>query len=357
MLRVVPPPHLAEVAKALQKEHSHRAGLAFATSGTTSEPQWVLHSQEGLDWCAETVNNHFDCTSKDIWGLALPEFHVGGYGLIHRSQMAGGSLARFASKWNALAFHQWLTDSQVSITSLVPTQVFDLVALRKKAPPALRLALIGGEHLEDSLFQKALELDWPLVTSYGMTETAGLVAASAVGQKDLIPLPGWELASNQRGLLTVSGPGLFKGYLTDENFQPTSQPFTTKDLVEYRNDSLHIKGRSDDQIKILGELVDLAQLRAGLSAALSEYQTFIVPLPDQRRGHRLYPVIEGSSTEPILAQLADWNNSLPPFSRCEPPLFFPAWPRTPLGKLDRQALASQVTRERSSLLPESRERL
>ena len=347
------PPHLAERAKELARTHPQLDGLVFATSGTTSEPKWVLHSQEGLDWCAETVNQHFECTSRDVWGLALPEFHVGGYGLVHRAKLANGQLERFSQKWNATAFHHWLTQFQVTITSLVPTQVFDLVSLRKKAPPSLRLALIGGEHLEETLFQKALELGWPLVTSYGMTETAGLIAASAIGQNDLTPLPGWLIGHNEEMLLTVTSPGLFKGYLTSEHLAATEQPFTTKDLVEIKDGHLRIKGRSDDQVKILGELVDLARLRKSLSATLSGHQATIISLPDQRRGHRLFPVIEGSSTNQISTQIADWNDSLPAFSRCEPPLFSPAWPRTPLGKIDRKTLTSQVTRERICLLPDS----
>ena len=355
MARFFTPPHLAEKAKELAEAHPQLEGAVFATSGTTSEPQWVLHSQEGLDWCAETVNRHFDCSSKDVWGLALPEFHVGGYGLVHRAKLAGGSLLRFAPKWDALAFHQWLTDSKVTITSLVPTQVFDLVSLREKAPPSLRLALIGGEHLDHSLCQQALALGWPLVTSYGMTETAGLIAASAIGQSNLTPLPGWELATNNEDLLTIAGPGLFKGYLTDNGFQLASQPFTTKDLVDLTDTHLNVRGRSDDQIKILGELVDLAQLRKSLAAHLPDQKTTVISLPEKRRGHLLQPVIEGSSTDLILARLADWNDRLPPFSRCEPPLFLSNWPRTPLGKLDRQALTSQVTREQTSLLPQSRE--
>ena len=353
MLRVFPPPHLFEKARLLESQHSQLSGLVFATSGTTSEPKWVLHTQEGLDWCAETVNKHFDCTSKDIWGLALPEFHVGGYSLAHRAKLAGGTLVPFAPKWNVPAFHQWLTESQITITSLVPTQVFDLVSLHKKAPPSLRLALIGGEHLDDALFERALELGWPLVTSYGMTETAGLVAASTIGQNTLSPLSGWDLATNERGHLTIAGPGLFESYLTDKERQPAQQPFTTKDLVDITDNHLFIKGRSDDQLKILGELVDLTQLRKSLSATLPEYQTSIIPIPDKRRGHHLHPVIEGAFSSSILARLTNWNSSLPPFSRCEPPLFFPTWPRTPLGKLDRQALASQVKCERSSLLPET----
>ncbi|MGJ8724680.1 MAG: AMP-binding protein [Roseibacillus sp.] len=353
MARFFTPPHLTEIAQELAQAHPQLDGSLFATSGTTSEPKWVLHSQEGLDWCAETVNKHFDCTSKDIWGLALPHFHVGGYCLTHRAKLAGGDLARFQEKWNAQAFHQWLIESQATITSLVPTQIFDLVSLRKNAPPALRLALIGGENLADSLFEKAVALGWPLVASYGMTETAGLVAASEIGKKDLNSLPGWDLQTNEQGLLTITSPGLFQGYLNADGLKKTLPPFTTQDLAKVSAHTLTIRGRSDDQIKILGELVDLAQLRKSLASTLPNHRSTVLPFPDLRRNFSLIPVIEGPPDNSLSDIISDWNQTLPAFSRCLSPTFIPQWPLTPLGKVDYRTLSEQVTNEQDSLLPDT----
>ena len=351
MLRLFPPPHLAEEAQALATRHPSLSGLVFATSGTSSKPKWVLHSQEGIDWCAHTVNDHFHCSSKDVWGLALPEFHVGGYCLTHRAKIAGGRLARFPKRWQPLQFQEWLSKEAVTLTSLVPTQIFDLVKNNLHSPPHLRVALIGGEHLALSLFERALELGWPLVTSYGMTETAGLIAASHPGQNQLHPLRGWTLATTVQNQLTIDGPGLFQSYLTSNDPSPIAPPFITKDIVEIVKNIITIKGRSDEQIKILGELVDLQPLRQSLSATLPEYQTALCALPDSRRGHLLVPVIEAHPSSLLEQQVQTWNDQLPAFSRCQAPIFLPSWPRTPLGKTDLKTLHSQVTREQSSRLP------
>lgn len=352
MLRLHAPPHLTEEANALAEKNTHLSGSLFATSGTSGKPQWILHSQQGLDWCAHTVNEHFGCTSQDVWGLALPKFHVGGHCLTHRAQLARGRLATFPNKWDAHLFHQWLTVEKVTLTSLVPTQIFDLVTSKKKAPPTLRLALIGGEHLESTLFEKALALGWPLVVSYGMTETAGLIAASTIGEKDLQPLPGWELGTNDKGLLTIAGPGIFQGHLTNEGLQTTTPPFTTKDLVELSDSTLKVLGRSDDQIKILGELIDLTQLRKSLATALPHHRTTVLALPDTRRNYRLQPIIEGTPIDDLQTSVSLWNKGLAPFSRCQAPIFINKWPRTPLGKLDYRTLTEQVTNEQDYLLPD-----
>lgn len=349
-LQIYAPPHLAHEAELLAAKNRELSGSLFATSGTTGTPQWILHSQDSLDWCARTVNEHFACTTADVWGLALPEFHVGGYCLTHRAKLAKGRLARFPERWNTPQFHHWLTEENVTLTSLVPTQLFDLVQANLKCPPNLRIALIGGEHLSQATFEKARELAWPLVTSYGMTETAGLIAASQVHQRELHPLPGWQLTTTSQDRLTIDGPGLFQGHLSETGFQSASHPFITKDLVELKNNTLAIQGRSDDQIKILGELVDLAHLRKSLAAILPNHRSTLLAFPENRRGHLLVPVIESVPNDELRKQIAAWNATLPPFSRCHEPFFFMEWPSTPLGKVNYLALKKEIANERTSLL-------
>lgn len=353
-LKVFAPPHLQEEARQLVEKHHELSGYLFATSGTTGTPQWILHSQEGLDWCARTVNDHFECTAQDIWGLALPLFHVGGYCLTHRARMAGGKVTTLEGRWQPNMFRQWLEREKVSIVSLVPTQVFDLVREKLTPPPNLRLALVGGEHLPAATFEKASELGWPLRSSYGMTETAGLIAASGLGNQELQPLPGWTLACDQAGLLTIDGPSLFQGHLSDHEFLPAPRPFTTRDLVEKEGNTLRILGRSDDQVKILGELVDLASLRQELAAEFPDWRSTVLAIPEERRGHVLLAVIEGQPNSFPHHQFQRWNQDRPGFARCEDPVFVSKWPRSPLGKLDLRTLSRQVTDERTSLLHKKR---
>ncbi|MBK1834125.1 AMP-binding protein [Roseibacillus ishigakijimensis] len=344
MLRLFSPPHLQEAASLLAQANSALSGLVFATSGTTGAPKWILHAEEGLDWCARTVNAHFACSSRDVWGLALPEFHVGGYCLTHRARLAGGRLARFPHKWQPEAFLHFLQQEKVTVTSLVPTQVHDLAQASLTAPPELRLALIGGEALEPALAQQARELGWPLIASYGMTETAGLIAAGTRDDDTLRPLPGWQLASDADKRLTITGPGLFTGYLTENGLQPREDPFPTQDRVDLSPEKITLLGRSDDQLKILGELVDLARLRREFAALASPLPATVIALPHPRRGHQLLPVLEAPAVPDGLATaFQTWNAGLPGFSRCQPPIACTPWPRTPVGKTDRQSLIRLLT--------------
>lgn len=353
MVTLHAPPHLLAEGEELRDRHPDLQGHLFATSGTTGSPKWILHSQAGLDHCAGLVNAHFGCTSEDTWGLALPEFHVGGYCLTHRAYLAGGRLAKFDQRWDGVAYTEWLRKEEVTLTSLVPTQVHDLVTLKQVSPPKLRVALIGGAHLTEDLFAKAVALGWPLVVSYGMTETAGLIAASRLHSQDLIPLPSWELATTPEGLLTLSGPGLFSGTLTKEAFLSASTPWTTTDRADVTSHTLTLLGRADDQVKILGELVDIEHLRRHLAALVPECPTALLSLPDSRRSHLLYPVVEGPLAPELLERITGWSESLPGFSRLEPAQFMTCLPRTTLGKIDHPTLRKLITKRHSSPLPSS----
>ncbi|MEM9080754.1 MAG: AMP-binding protein [Verrucomicrobiota bacterium] len=340
MLTIHTPPHLKEEALGLKKKSGqHLKGHLFATSGTTGTPKWILHSEDALDWNAHTFNTLFNITSNDQAALALPTFHVGGFMVSRRAQLANHPVSHFDQKWNPTNFLAFLTQTQATLTSLVPTQIHDLVRHNLPPPPSLRLALIGGAKLEPHLANSARKLSWPLVTSYGMTETAGIIAIENNGT--LKPLPGWKLRPSPQNLLQIAGPGLFTGQIVANEFHPrTDSWFTTSDLV---NPDLHLLGRADTQIKILGELVDLANLRSQLAALFPEHPTTIIPLPDKRRGHQLQALIETSPSNQILTHFNHWNNSLPPFSRSNKLHFLPNWPRTPLGKPILAALTEKIS--------------
>ena len=103
--------------------------------------------------------------------MALPDFHVGGMGILarcHEAFLQGGSGWR--GKWDPVRYHELALAEGSTLSSLVPTQLFDLVEHGLRAPEPLRAVIIGGGRLDDQLYEQALQLGWPLMESYGMTE-------------------------------------------------------------------------------------------------------------------------------------------------------------------------------------------
>ena len=151
----------------------------LTTSGRVSQ-KWVALSKKALLTSAEAVNKHLDVTSKDKWGLLLPLFHVGGLSILARAYLSQSACFTYDKKWSAKSFVAFLNEHKITLSSLVPTQVYDVVKAGLSCPPFVRAIVVGGENLSQSLYKAARGLNWPLLPSYGLTECSSQVATAEI---------------------------------------------------------------------------------------------------------------------------------------------------------------------------------
>jgi O-succinylbenzoic acid--CoA ligase len=118
--------------------------LVFATSGSTGNARHIVLSKTSLLLSAAVVNEHLQVEATSAWGLCLPWWHVGGFGVLARAFQAQCGYALYTEKWQALGALAWLRDMRVTHVSMVPTQLHDIVQARCLAPPSLREVVIGG---------------------------------------------------------------------------------------------------------------------------------------------------------------------------------------------------------------------
>jgi O-succinylbenzoic acid--CoA ligase len=323
------------------------------TSGTEGQAKWVALSKKAFLASAEAVNAHLESTAQDRWLIALPTHHVGGFSIYARAYVSGARVNHDEGKWDAVRFAQVCRDERITLTSLVPTQVFDLVQQRLQAPESLRAIVVGGGGLSQEIGHQARTLGWPVLQSYGMTETASQVATeplhhlrSGFDSDALEVLPLWQLQTDSEGVLSISGNALASGYVIDQAWQPIEQPMRTRDRVSLRMEGtgqvLRFLERESQVLKILGELVSLSSLQAKLEALALKHgiagRCVIVPLEDARRGHILVLAHEGGA-EPVLA---DFNAQVQPFERLERAVHVGRLPLTDLGKVRLADLALRL---------------
>lgn len=327
--------------------------VLFNTSGSTGDPKWVALSKQALLVSAAAVNQHLGVTRESCWGLALPLDHVGGFGVVARAYKAGCGFKCFRQRWDARGFRDWSELYKVTHTSLVPTQVHDLVKANLTAPATVRAMVVGGGHLDDLTGQAARNLGWPVLASYGMTEAGSQIATQgpdqlhAPYQSAPIPLlPVWDAKVTSENLLAISGPALFSGYLSGGNYFPRESGWhVTSDRVILENQWLTPLGRADALVKILGELVDPEAIEREL-LVISQGQlapgTFaVIAIPDERAGHLLVPVFEASVSPSIIGSvLSLYQAQAPGFRRLKPAAVIGIIPRSELGKLRRTELAA-----------------
>ncbi|HYF37054.1 MAG TPA: AMP-binding protein, partial [Prosthecobacter sp.] len=138
-------------------EASELRGMCFfQTSGSEGLPKWVALKKEAFLTSGRAVNAHFEITAHDRWLVALPLHHVGGFAIYARAALSGSPVFQWqAPKWNPADFVQVCEEQGITLVSLVPAQVHDLVREKLPCPPSLRAAIIGGGGMSQGLADQA----------------------------------------------------------------------------------------------------------------------------------------------------------------------------------------------------------
>jgi len=325
--------------------------LVFATSGSSGQPKWVVHRRETLAASARNVIQHLGLTEKEVFGLCLPTYHVGGMGVICRAALLGAKVSGLSVRWEALAAFQWLSREEVSVLSLVPTQLFDLVQLGRRGPESLRVLVIGGGALDAELKCRALALGYPVFESWGMTEAGSQIATAKVAGGPPYIMDGWKVAHSNPA--TIEGGGLACGYvrLIDEKpvFESFDGSFETSDAVVLsEGGELLSVQRVDDLVKVLGELVSVDALQRALMQRLPKAlsnEWLIMAVKHRRRGHHLWVVVEGEADSDGLAWcefIGAWNQEVGGLRTIEGVRFLSSFPRSGLSKVQKKKVYEQL---------------
>lgn len=313
--------------------HGH---IWLATSGTTGALKLTALSKSAMLASAAAVNRHVQSHAGDVWSCVLPAFHVGGLGILARAFLSGARVMRMS--WDAREF---ASDREMTLASLVPAQVSDLVRLPLEPPPNLRILVVGGGALPETLYSAARSLGWPLLPSYGMTETCSQVATATLDSADLVLLDHVESRTEPDGRLAFRGPSLLTGYGTEGGFVDPKVDgwFVTEDVGAIEGRVLRVEGRRADFVKIGGESVDLARLDA-IVASIAGLHAAAIAVRDPRLGHVIHLAIDASvDAEQVTSA---FNERVHPFERARAVHRVAKIPRSFLGKLMRHELAQTI---------------
>ncbi len=348
---------LQEVANSISKERNLHGHIWIATSGSTSESaghiKLVALSKKAFLISAKSVNMHLRTSSADIWLQILPRFHVGGLGVEVRALLSNSQVIFDFEKWNPERVHKTLTESKVTITSMVPTQIFDLIQAKLKSPIYLRAVIVGGGLLSESLYVQGRELGWPLLPSFGMTESCSQIATASLETLQSRDLPlaqklsHIELRLNQQGLLQIRGPSLLTCYGQRQkdgrilDWDPKEEGWlTTEDFVSLEGAHVRFVGRKNDFIKIGGESSSMGRLREifdrvlnALNATVTQ-QVLLMDAPSARLGTEIHLITTLENQKDFLLQLKEtFNKQVLPFERIHEVRYIRNIPRSDLGKI------------------------
>lgn len=351
------------LTRALQKRLEWcESQIWIASSGTTRLKgiKWIGLSKEAFLTCSEGVNKHLRATAKDRWLNVLPTYHVGGLSIFSRAYLAGcEAIDHSSKKWDPVMFHKTVSKQKITLSSLVPTQVHDLVTAGLHSPPSLRAVVIGGAALDADLYRRARDLGWPLLPSFGMSECGSQVATATLESLNTseMPLPAplshvelktvdgklWIRSKAVCSLIAKAHP---EEGLSVEMATPTGW-LKTDDHVEITDQGLKVFGRGADVIKILGELVVISdvesRLRTQAAAADLRSAVIVMPVKDPRRGYRLIAVVENPEHfEKWRQAIYRFNESTPGLHRLSQWYAVDTFPKTALGKIQKAQLKARL---------------
>jgi amino acid adenylation domain-containing protein len=356
--------------------HPDQPAYLLYTSGSTGRPKGVVNTHGGLINRLGWMLDRFKVTAADVILYKTPmSFDVSLWELVLPA-MTGAQLV--VARPEGHLDPGYLTDlierHGVTMIHFVPSMLQAFVAGADPARCAsLRQVLCSGEALPATLRDRfyAAGFTAALDNLYGPTEAAIDVTHWACGpdQSGEVPIGfpivntasyvldarGEQLPAGIPGELWLGGSQLALGYLrrpglTAASFcpdpfgqQPGGRLYRTGDIVRRRRDgALEYLGRQDQQIKLRGQRIELAEIEVALQAH-EQVRDAVVLLANQGGDPRLVAYIVPEGTAPSHAALREHlGRALPAAMVPASYAFVAAIPLTANGKADRNALRAVV---------------
>lgn len=289
----------------------------FFTSGTSSRPKAVLHTDRSVTVPSTTMADRFLLTSHDRAAIAFPLGHIGGVNwLVAALQTHCMLLLSERFDGDAVAFFD---DQNVTLPGV--STVFHLAYLNyaRSRPSGTCFGRVrafpGGAATKPPSLQYALRREIGgvgIVSGFGLTECP-MISMSAVSDPESKLAhtegrlsPGVEveirdLASPQvrppglDGEISVRGPQLFRGYADAEMSRTAFDDdgyFRTGDVGHFdAEDYLTITGRLKDVIIRKGENISAKEIEDHLYSHPAVADAAVVGLPDVATGERCCAVV------------------------------------------------------------------
>ena len=247
--------------------------LVVHTSGTTGAPKPVALTYGNIRANARGVAQAMQLGDDERWLCPLPLSHVGGLMVFLRSAILATTAVYAPPPFDADAIARQLREDDITIVSLVPTQLQRLLDAGATPGPTLRRVLLGGGAMPQALLERARAAGFPVCPSYGLTQACSTVTVAEPGDLETAgkALPGVGVAIADDGEILVSGGTV-----------NALGSLRTGDLGRIDEQGrLVVTGRKGDMIITGGENVSPAEVEAVLIAheAVAEAAVFARPHP------------------------------------------------------------------------------
>lgn len=326
------------------------------TSGTTGLPKGVVLTYGNMFASAAGSAFNLGVLPGDRWLAVLPLFHVGGLSIVIRSVLYGTGMV-LHRQFDENALSASLRRDRVTHVSVVATMLQRLLDVdAEPCAPQVRVVLVGGGPVPGALLERAAALGYPVVQTYGLTETASQVAtlapADAIARLGSAGKPlvttrlRVDAPPGEPGEILVSGPVVTPGYFRRPEATAAAIHdgwLHTGDIGRLDEDGyLYVLDRRDDLIVSGGENVYPAEVEALLLRHPAVREAAVVGLPDPAWGQVVVAAIvadDGAAPEEIRMWMRERLAGFKVPSRIER---VEALPMTASGKVQRRLVREML---------------
>jgi fatty-acyl-CoA synthase len=334
------------------------------TSGTTGKPKGAVLTHANTFWTSLSFDRTCPIGDRDVVLQVLPQYHIGGWNVQSLLAWWAGATVVLEPAFDPARALRLIGEKRVTTMMGVPASYLFMAehpSFRGADLSSLRLAVVGGAPMAESLLETWKERGVEIVQGYGLTEAAPNVlclppedASRRLGfagrpypHVDVAlrdPESGALLEGPATGELLVRGPNVFPGYWRDPD--GTAAAFAdgwllTGDIAERDAEGYYrIAGRLKDLVISGGENVYPAEIEDVLHAHPAVSEAAVIGIPDDRWGEvcvayvALRPGVEASPDE-----LVDWcRGRLARFKVPRVVHFVDALPRSGVGKVLKREL-------------------
>jgi acyl-coenzyme A synthetase/AMP-(fatty) acid ligase len=343
--------------------------MILHSSGTTSEPKGISHSNNTLRYATEGVCRRWELTGEDIY-LVVCEFgFVGGLVFGYFPPLLNGATGVLVTRWDADEALRLVEEHRCTYFLAMPTHSADLVRAASETTrdlSSMRALAAPGLTRERRIAMREAFGVQPL-GDYGLSEVPGHAAHGLhepdekiyttegppydgtvirIVDEDERPLPAGEVGS-----VLVNGPSRFLGFygndastreaLTADGF------YRTGDLGYLDPDGEFVYvGRSKDIIRRGGVTIVPSEVEPVIMRHPAVHEVAIVPLPDERLGERACAAIitKRAAAAPTLEELQAFldSNGVAKYTWPESVEVFEEFPRTPSLKVVKRDVVKAI---------------
>ncbi|QFQ98235.1 AMP-binding protein [Streptomyces phaeolivaceus] len=295
----------------------------YWTSGTTSDPKGVLHTDRSLIAGGSCLAHALRLTQDDVGSIAFPYAHIGGPDYMVMLLLYGFPAVLFEHFALPAALEGYRKHG-VTVAGGSTAFYSMFLAEQRERPdvpviPTLRLLAGGGAPKPPEVYHAVVrEMGVQLTHGYGMTEVPMITMGAPDDSVENLattegrPPEGMEIRIAEGGEVRLRGEAVCQGYLDQAQSAAAFDGdgfFLTGDLGRL-TDSGHLvlTGRLKDVIIRKGENISAKEIEDLLHRHPAVQDVAVVGLPDAERGERVCAVVEQPpGAGPLtLTDVTDW---------------------------------------------------